>query len=105
MVSWLKFAMKLTNKSTHPRYRHASVIVRGGRVLSHAANTGRRTRHAELRSIDRAADLTGATLYSVRDPGGCSRPCPRCERAIREAGIARVVYYDCGGNVVSEEYV
>ncbi len=105
MCSWLRFAYRVSESSTHHRQFHGCVVVRGGRVLSHASNTGKPGRHAEIRAIRRRGDVQGATLYSVRARGGCSKPCPTCEAALREAGIATVVYLDKLGNVVRESYL
>jgi tRNA(Arg) A34 adenosine deaminase TadA len=57
--------------------------------------------HAEVRAMKKVppSALHGATLYVARSCGGKwgdSRPCSSCDRAIRKAGVRRVVYTNSG---------
>lgn len=91
--------------------KHGAVIAIGNRVISqgyngappgepHCLDVGclverghcRRTIHSEVNAIEWARKiglgdlLKGTTMYVT------GSPCPDCQRAIAEAGIARVVY-------------
>lgn len=90
----LLIAYKASQASTHPIHRMAAVVVRGGQVVSTAHNLARLGAHCELRALRPHLDLRGATLVVVRSNGYCSRPCPRCRRAIAEAGIKKIVFVD-----------
>lgn len=57
--------------------------------------------HAEIRAMAKVppSSLVGATIYvarSCRGKWGDSRPCSSCDRAIRKAGIKRVIYTNSG---------
>jgi tRNA(Arg) A34 adenosine deaminase TadA len=85
------------------QFKHGSLIVRGGAVLSSSPNRHRNppaidylgsSVHAEVAAL-RRANAAGATLYVVRlAPSGLalSRPCPRCWTAIERSGVKSVVY-------------
>lgn len=96
--------------TSNERHKHGSLIVKGGRVISYGVNVQKNSplicsnpkeesgRHAEREAIRRArhVDLKGATLYVARvnkkgDPL-LSKPCVRCEEAIKQAGIKKVVF-------------
>lgn len=106
--SFLSLAMELSLKSDM-KQRHGAVIVRSGRVLAHGWNLLKNdpnnisnehlerfcSVHAEAMAIARCKKAVGATIYIARNKSGrerFSKPCDNCEKAIKEAGIARVVY-------------
>lgn len=101
-------AIKAAELSTM-RHRHGAVIAQGRRIMGVGVNTYRSdpnnvtepkadsSFHAEvmaLRSINYMAD--GMTLYvarvNARGHTLNSAPCERCGRALRLAGIRRIVY-------------
>lgn len=93
MTAWLRLAYKVSKRSKHPKQRLGAVIVRGGNVLAVAANGARWGRHAEIRALAACTDAAGSTLVVSRSTGsGLSKPCLGCQAAIRQAGVARVVY-------------
>lgn len=111
MTRWINAALKASKAARHPKYSLGVVVVKGGRLLSRAANLGRpahwrfpkRGSHAEKRALrPHLCDFTGATIYVVRSDGGMSRPCDDCMNLIREAKISRIFYFDWDGKVVSE---
>lgn len=91
-------AMRLTRGSTHRRHAMACIVVRGGAILSAAANGGRKGQCAERRALRRGV-YEGASLYVARSNGLCSKPCPDCQRAIVRAGIKKVYFVDINGRM------
>jgi tRNA(adenine34) deaminase len=89
------FAMKRLAESRGDQ-PYGAVVVVGGEVAgegpSRVVERGDAEAHAEREAIRDAqrrlgrTRLEGGTLYST------SRPCPRCERAAAEAGIARMIH-------------
>lgn len=102
MIRWLALAMKVSQESDHIAHRLGCVIVKGGAVLSRAANLHRRGRCAERRALRPHRDLRDAVAYVVRSNGGVSRPCKHCQVALRDAGISFVVFVDEHRRVVRE---
>ena len=95
------------------RCKHVCCIMKGKRILSLAHNQpitdafhfkysrrqAKTYRHAEsacIKQVQFRDDLDSVTLYVARvDNNGeqaNSKPCPSCERAIKDNGIKRVVY-------------
>jgi len=113
---WINLCLRLTSKSKMPEHKHASVLVKGGKVLSIGINKskagiladqvyGLKGWHSEadcLLSIhkDRIKD---AVLYV----GGVtktkklvnSKPCPCCQEFISKYNLKGVFYHDQYGNV------
>lgn len=102
MTRWYNLALRLTADSPHAKHKMAAVLVRGGVVLSLYTNGGRQGQHAEVR-VARHPQARGATVYIARQGGRMSKPCAGCMEAMRNAGVARVVYanwdgcLECGG--------
>lgn len=90
--------------------KHGAVVVSGGRVIGSGSNKERndprwvdspKTQaaiHAEIAAL-RACGSTsvkGGTIYVARvNRAGdelMSRPCERCQNALRDAGIRKIVY-------------
>lgn len=108
--------------SDFPRIKMGSVVVKGNKILNHAANTSKthpsqrllnRYRsfdgdcdcwkntgrlHAEVNVLlpfNKFDDLSKAKIYVYRRSGdgtGLSRPCPACMTRIKELGIHRVFF-------------
>lgn len=99
----MPLAMRLTRRSTHRRHALAAVVVRGGRVLSAAANGRQQNSCAERRALrwKRASTgcFAGAELYVARSNGLCSKPCPSCRDAIVRAGIRKVYFVNRDGHL------
>lgn len=102
MGKWMRCALRVAQDSDHPKHQLGCVVVKGGAVLSCAANLGRRGRCAERRALMPHRDLRDATAYIARMNGGVSRPCPYCRKALQEAGISFVVFVDEQRQVVRE---
>jgi tRNA(adenine34) deaminase len=75
---------------------YGAVLVARGEIVgegpSRVVKNGDPTAHAEREAIRDAqrrlgrTNLAGTVLYST------SRPCPMCERAAADAGVARMIY-------------
>lgn len=101
---FLLLAMQMAENS-ECSFRHGSVLVRGGRVLSvgfnkprnSSSNTKHQSIHAEEDVIKRArTSIKGATLYVARinrnGDAMLSMPCIDCMRVL-EASEIKAVYY------------
>ena len=69
------------------------VVARGREVLSEGYHALFGGPHAEITALADARNARGATLYSSLEPCNHFGKTPPCTEAIREAGIARVVYW------------
>lgn len=78
------------------KYKMGAVIVRGGHIKAIAFNGRHENEHAELRAINKAGDISGATIYIVRvRPNGhfgMARPCPMCWLELKQAGVKLAVW-------------
>lgn len=107
----MSLAISTAEKSDHSRWRLGSVIWRGGSVISTGFNRVKNdpaiiendkyfhcTVHAEVDALKNAGSAEGAKIFVARITRsgrlGLAKPCPRCEDAIREAGIKKVFYTD-----------
>ena len=69
------------------------VVARGREVLSEGHHALFGGPHAEIAALAGVEDARGATLYSSLEPCSHLGKTPPCTEAIRDAGIARVVYW------------
>jgi tRNA(Arg) A34 adenosine deaminase TadA len=101
-VSIIRLACKEASKGIHKQYRVGSIIVnRNGNIISKGHNSLKshplmgpiKKTHAEIAAISklRVSEMIGATIYVARlnNNGkiGLARPCPICQRILREHGI------------------
>lgn len=106
----LSLAKKMALQS-EGEYRLGSVLVKSGRVLAKGVNKynainalawkffGYQTIHAEIDAMNKVWDkrnIRGSVLYVFRtrkngDPGN-SRPCVRCQNALKTLGVHKIVY-------------
>lgn len=92
---------------SNERTKHGCIIVKSGAVQSKGINTYRNqpgiieeiealSVHAEINALRRGNRLAGAVAYVARvnnhGEARQSRPCPDCLKALKDAGIKRVVY-------------
>jgi tRNA(Arg) A34 adenosine deaminase TadA len=104
----IKIALKAAKRSNHRQHSMASLVIRGGAVISIAHNLVKKDRqpgkgHCEIRALRPTINAKGATIIVVRQGGGISKPCESCRAAIIKAGIKKVVYMDIDGNVTIEK--
>lgn len=94
------------------RYKHGAVIRKSGRTISVGINYSvndpnifddesvkeHAAVHAEVAALNacRKVDLNGAIIYVARinkkGQEAMSKPCPRCQKALKERGVKKVVY-------------
>ena len=96
-------ALSMAEDSLCP-VKHATLVVRGRRVLAaatnklktHPAYPRQKSYHAEAVALMRCnGDARGAVLYSFRNGlGKKSRPCKPCMTMVKERGIRLIVYSD-----------
>ena len=115
---YLKLALRCIDGNEYdsdPQYKHAAVIVKGGRVLSIGTNKGKThpksvvtddkgesyslSIHAEMDAISKIKNknqLKGATIYVARKgragTAGMSCPCKVCQRLINKYVFKRAVF-------------
>lgn len=108
--SLLSLAIRMAETSDMPQ-KHGAVIVKAGSVLAVGVNKWRNktsspsaseeynphlTYHAEIDALLRCSNAEGAVIYIARiNKDGhhkFSRPCQRCMKAIRAAGIKKIIY-------------
>lgn len=99
---YLGLAHKLSLESTAKNQKMASVVVRGGNIISFGINLG--YRHAETRALRPHMDLEGCDIYVMRANKLCSRPCIDCQQKLIKAGIKRAYYVSRDGNIVRENF-
>lgn len=113
MERFYQIAMIAAKMSTC-RFPMACILVKGSRVISVAVNVIRShpkqdrygdhciSIHAELNAILLAqSDVTGSTAYVARRNGTrTSKPCPVCQVYMKEARIARAIYWNKGLEVI-----
>lgn len=87
-------------------HRHGAVILAGNRILSKACNNYKNWCHAEVRAIKRIPRQIrhrATTLIVVRAARGkkygLSRPCPDCQKAIRQTNIKKIYYTTDNGTL------
>jgi len=94
-------------KTSQERHKHACIIVKGGAIQGYGVNTRRNIPgiidnidalgdHAEARALKNSTKTEGAVAFIARvnknDQERMSRPCPKCIKALKEAGIKKIVY-------------
>lgn len=102
-MKFISFAKKLARRSTHEQFRHATIIVKGGAVLSYGYN--HRDIHSEIMALNKLwpSKRVGTTLINIRlgKDGSFrnSQPCLLCHKEIKESRVARVYYTDSNGEL------
>lgn len=98
-MTWMNRALKISRRSTHRRHRMAAVLVKGGALISAAANLQEWGKHAERRCLRPHIDARGCTLYVVRSNGRISKPCADCWEVIINSGVSTVVFINKDQNI------
>lgn len=79
--------------ATYPNPAVGAVVVRGGVVVATGRTAPTGGPHAEARALKKAGEAArGATLYVTLEPCSHHGRTPPCTDAIKQAGVARVVY-------------
>lgn len=77
----------------HPNPMAGAVVTRDGRVVGEGWHEEFGGPHAEAVALARAGDARGTTLYASLEPCAHQGKTPPCAEAVRDAGVARVVYW------------
>ncbi|MEU4172999.1 hypothetical protein AB0F46_39785 [Streptomyces sp. NPDC026665] len=100
----IRIAFKRAMKS-NCRYKVGAVLVAGNRILAASANLTRNnptvdfthaTFHAEEAVLRKVSNAKGVDIYvarvDARGVAAMAKPCPRCQEALRNAGIRRIYF-------------
>jgi pyrimidine deaminase RibD-like protein len=101
-LRWYRIALRISRASCHTKYKMAAILVRGNTILSTAVNGKNRGEHAERRVL-RHPLSRGATIYIAREGRKMSMPCPTCMKAIRNAGVERIIFANWSRELVCQE--
>lgn len=113
-LNFYEEALKVARTSNYST-RVGCVASKSTRIICAAANKitnvaqnvsyGEATKHAEMAVLTMLTEYAKVTLYIAR-PGRVvdlpSRPCIKCMKKIREAGIREIVYMSKDGRIVKE---
>lgn len=102
----LNIAKKNISKCDHRQHNVVCAIVKKGKIVSLGYNDKRSHQmmgtqkkvHAEVRAVVKAGrkDLHGATAFVLRSNKngrpGMAKPCPICEKVLRDRGINHVFF-------------
>lgn len=93
---------KIAKKSTHKNYKHVSIILRGGAVLSVGYNHDKI--HAERMALAKVwpNKVAGTHLISVRvtkNGMGNALPCNSCMAVIRIQGVKKITFSNSEGKL------
>lgn len=119
----LNEAFKLAHTSPYGRFRLGAIIAQRKSIVSYGVNQKKSHPlqakyanrphlqcwlHAEVHAISnaKAGDIINSDCYVARvlmdGSWGNSRPCEGCERALKDYGVKRVIYF-CDGGFYREE--
>jgi len=106
-------ALREALKVPHQHRHGALVLASGGRVLAKGCNDYQKGKHAEISALNKVPhDAKGSVeeLIVVRarrdkanGPFALSKPCPQCQKAMKEAGV-KTVRYSVDGEIIATEY-
>ena len=94
----VRVAKKLAAKSDHEHFRHGALVIKAGNVIARGYNKG--VKHAEVAALEKVDPdkRKGCTVISVRITKlgklAMAKPCAKCEKFMREYGVAVVEWSD-----------
>lgn len=97
----LTLLKRVALRSDHDQFKHATIVLRGGAVVSYGTNLGKR--HSEVVALNKIwpNKRVGCTVVNIRiikdGSFGNSKPCERCEKYLKKNGIKKVSYSVVGG--------
>lgn len=100
MTRFVNLALEVSEESNNKHFKLGAVVVKGGRVLSKAANKG--WNDAEARALRPHVDFSGATIIVMRRNRRTSKPCASCMEKIFKAKISNIIYTNRDGEIVKE---
>lgn len=120
----IQYAFKLDaecRRSTadHPRYRHFTFLLDKSRIVTIGRSRNRKTHpiaakygyrrsiHSELDAVlrlDKEGEANGLVMFNTQivqgDRISMAKPCPICQRFIRDVGIRSVIYTNHDGDII-----
>lgn len=100
----LNHLILISNDSTMRIHKHASALIKGGKIIETSVNSirNRVAAHAEKMVMYKCkrSDLTHCTLFVIRVSNtqlSDSKPCKHCIEDIRAHGIRKVLYSTSNG--------
>lgn len=97
------FLIKIAHKTSHPRFFHVAVVVKGGAIKAVGYNHD--FVHAEDMALSKMwpSERAGCKLYSfrVRKDGSfaMAKPCENCMKMIVDSGIKTIYYSNSNGKM------
>lgn len=92
---------KVALTSDHREFKHATLVIKGGAVVSIGANI--ESRHSEFVALNRLwpSKRKGCSIINIRirkdGSFGQSRPCSDCIKLLKANGIRKFSYSTAGG--------
>ena len=99
----LKLARRLAKKSTHRQHLHASIVARGGNIVSCGYNHERI--HAETMALSKLwpSERVGTTVWSIRVSKsgrlGMAKPCSKCMSFLVASRVKQVFFSNASGEI------
>ena len=100
VIKYLELAREISRQSTSIQQKMCAIVVRSNNIITIGINRG--NSHAETRALRPHMDLRGCDLFVSRWNGRISRPCPKCQAKVIEAGIRRCYYIGLDGSIIEE---
>lgn len=92
---------RIAERSDHKQFKHATIVIKGGAVISFGANVG--NRHSEVVALGKLwpSKRRGCSILNIRvrkdGSYGRSRPCELCLIYLKKNGVIRINYSSPGG--------
>lgn len=95
----LKLLKRLSIRSNHDTFHHATVVIKGGAIQSFGYNLN--ATHAEVNALKKLwpSKRAGVTVFNLRFTRrglGNSRPCKRCMDFMVQNSVANIWFYEDG---------
>lgn len=94
---------RTSQKSPFDDFRHAVLVMSGGRVMAIGYNTHQH--HAEIHALQKLwpSERKHTKVVSVRfNKSGklaMAKPCPECQKYLKKHGVKKVEYSDSNGHM------
>lgn len=110
MTRYLKSAGKIAARSPHPKYKHATLVFKGGSLIAVGYNHD--GLHSEQVALGKLwpSKRRGVTLVNVRlskddsSAYSLSRPCKKCQQYLKENQIGKVYFTGRDGLLKMEKF-
>jgi deoxycytidylate deaminase len=104
-MNYIKTLAKIASRSPHLRFKHASILTKGGAII--AADYNGNEFHAEIGALKKLwpNKIKGSVMLNIRITKtglGLSRPCKNCWSVMKAMGVAKVIYSGRNGQFITE---